>query len=436
MLSRLAVHADGCDLDTAEEVCSDGEGVPRARVLDLVGSLVDRSLVVAADRPGGTRYHLLESVAAYALERLEEAGEAGRTRARHAAHFADLAERADALLRGPEQGHWLERLDRESANLRAALEFAVGEGDAHLAARLANALCWYRYLRGRTGEARDALDAALCAGAGPAAGAPSPDRTLRGGEARARAVVWRTALSAPGSEDDRSRRAAADEDLAGVGDPAERARLAWFSELTRWGLGDLDRATRRTEEALAASLEAGDPWCAAVCRVGLARTAFVQGSRRRRCAWPRRANASCAGWGTGGASSTPPTSSPRRRRRSGTSGTPPPGTPRGCGSPRSCACGARSPSSWPAWGGSPSWRRPGPRRHPALPGAARGAGALRRGGRAVRRRGDRADRPPPGRPGPGGAVAAPPPGVEPARGRADRDRLHPHPAGVRRRAAR
>ncbi|MES0833040.1 ATP-binding protein [Nocardiopsis tropica] len=278
VLSRLAVHADGCDLDTAEEVCSDGEGVPRARVLDLVGSLVDRSLVVAADRPGGTRYHLLESVAAYALERLEEAGEAGRTRARHAAHFADLAERADALLRGPEQGHWLERLDRESTNLRAALEFAVGEGDAHLAARLANALCWYRYLRGRTGEARDALDAALCAGAGPVAGAPSPDRTLRGGEARARAVVWRTALSAPGSEDDRSRRAAADEDLAGVGDPAERARLAWFSELTRWGLGDLDRATRRTEEALAASLEAGDRWCAAVCRVGLARTAFVQGS--------------------------------------------------------------------------------------------------------------------------------------------------------------
>ncbi|MFD3687356.1 BTAD domain-containing putative transcriptional regulator [Nocardiopsis sp. NPDC058631] len=289
VLSRLAVHADGCDLATAEQVCADAGDVRPAQVLDLVGSLVDRSLVVASDHPAGTRYHLLESVAAYALERLREAGEEGRTRARHAAHFADLAEHADSLVRGADQGYWLERLDRENANMRAALEFAVGEREADLAARLAGALCWYRYLRGRTGEARAALDAALSVHSGPSRPGPSADvaspepRTPDGrprpaGAARAEAVVWRTALAVPASEDDRARRATVTDDLAGVAGPAARARLAWFVELTRWGLGDLDRSTRRTEEAYAASREAGDPWGAAVCQVGLAQTAFVQGS--------------------------------------------------------------------------------------------------------------------------------------------------------------
>jgi len=289
VLSRLAVHADGCDLATAEEVCSDADDVAPAQVLDLVGSLVDRSLVVAAHHPAGTRYHLLESVAAYALERLREAGEEGRARARHAAHFADLAERADSLLRGADQGYWLGRLDRENANMRAALEFAVGEGDAVLAARLASALCWYRYLRGRTGEARAALDAVLSVLPGPSADAQAPGaevpeaqdphgRVRRAGAARAEVSVWRTALSVPASEDDRARRATVTDDLARVPDPAVRARLAWFVELTRWGLGDLDRSTRRTEEAHAAAREAGDPWGAAVCQVALAQTAFVRGS--------------------------------------------------------------------------------------------------------------------------------------------------------------
>lgn len=271
VLSRLAVHAGGCDLATAEEVCAaPGSGsVPAARVLDLVGALVDRSLVVAADHPTGTRYRLLESVSAYALERLEEAGEAHATRARHAAHFADLAARADVLLRGPEQAAWLERLDHENANTRAALEFAVAAGDALLAARLAGALCWYRYLRGRTGEARAALDTAL---------ALRPDGDARTAAARAEARVWRTALAVPASDDDRARRATAADDLAAIADPAARARLAWCLEFTGWGLGDLGEATRRLEAAHAASERAGDDWGAAVSRVALAQNAFVQGA--------------------------------------------------------------------------------------------------------------------------------------------------------------
>ncbi|WP_306371363.1 BTAD domain-containing putative transcriptional regulator, partial [Nocardiopsis sp. CC223A] len=138
LLSRLAVFADGCDPAAAEAV---GEGS-----LDLVGALVDRSLVVASTRPEGTRYRLLESVALYCLEHLAAAGREHRARTRHAVYFAGLAEAADARLRGPGQAEALALLDREEANLRAASDFAVRAGDAATALRLAVALTWYRYL--------------------------------------------------------------------------------------------------------------------------------------------------------------------------------------------------------------------------------------------------------------------------------------------------
>ncbi|WP_116246777.1 BTAD domain-containing putative transcriptional regulator [Nocardiopsis sp. FIRDI 009] len=257
VLARLAVFADGCDLAAAEAVCADAEGA----VLDTVGALADRSLVVVADRPDGTRYHLLESVAAYALDRLEEAGETRRSRLRHALHFADVAERADAALRGSAQRSWLERLDREAANLRAALDTAVREADADLALRLADALCWYRYLRGRTGESRRALDRALA---------------LRGGSpgARARARVWRAALADP--EDVRLRDEAR-RTLPIVSGTAARVRLAWFLEMTRWGLGDTDQATRCVRAAHEEAVAAKDPWGAAVTRIQLADAAHQRG---------------------------------------------------------------------------------------------------------------------------------------------------------------
>jgi predicted ATPase/DNA-binding SARP family transcriptional activator len=268
VLGRLAVHADGCDLAAAEAVCADSGAVPAHEVLGLVGRLVDRSLVVAAERSGATRYLLRESVAAYALERLEEAGDARRTRARHAAHFADLVGHADEGLRGADQEHWLRCLDRESANLNAALAFAVKEADTRLALHLAESTCWYRYLRGRAGEARAALDEALSV-----PGAPPG--------ARARARAWRAALAVPDSEDARRWSATVEEDLARVDDPVAQARLTWFTEFSRWGLGDPLRAVARVERAHDAALRAGDTWTAAVARKTLARAAFAQGDLAR-----------------------------------------------------------------------------------------------------------------------------------------------------------
>ncbi|MFB4271332.1 BTAD domain-containing putative transcriptional regulator [Nonomuraea sp. GTA35] len=170
VLRRLAVFAGGCTLDAAEAVCA-GAGVARDEVLDLVTRLVDRSLVVMTGSPAGPRYRLLESVAAYARERLREAGELADVRERHLHHYLDLAEQAEPQLRGARQQAWLGRLDAEAANVRSALQEAVSPDTAVLssaaavgdgaAVRLSTALCWWWLLRGRLSEGRRALSAVL-----------------------------------------------------------------------------------------------------------------------------------------------------------------------------------------------------------------------------------------------------------------------------------
>ncbi|GAA2216062.1 hypothetical protein GCM10009850_115310 [Nonomuraea monospora] len=217
VLRRLAVPAGGCTLDAAEAVCA-GAGVPREEVLDLVTRLVDRSLVVMTDSPAGARYRLLESVAAYAMERLHEADELAGVRERHLRHYLGLAEQAEPHLRGSRQQEWLARLDADAANFRSALqeavlssadavgggaavasaaavpggtavagetsttgeiataggaavagEVSVEEGDAvtggaassGAVVRLATALCWWWLLRGRLSEGRRALSSVL-----------------------------------------------------------------------------------------------------------------------------------------------------------------------------------------------------------------------------------------------------------------------------------
>ncbi|MFJ9039928.1 AfsR/SARP family transcriptional regulator [Streptomyces sp. NPDC102406] len=159
VLRRLAVHRDGCTLRAAEAVCA-GDGVERADVLDLVTRLVDRSLVVPVPTPAGPRYRLLESVSAYALERLDEMGDTDAVRDRHLRYYLGLAEQAAPHLRAGGQREWLPRLDAEAGNLRAALSTATRH-DPAAAARLGSALAWWWLLRGRLTEAYRALSAAV-----------------------------------------------------------------------------------------------------------------------------------------------------------------------------------------------------------------------------------------------------------------------------------
>ncbi|MEV0230038.1 BTAD domain-containing putative transcriptional regulator [Nonomuraea sp. NPDC050786] len=250
VLRRLAVHADGCTLDAAEEVCAE----PGVDVLDTLARLVDRSLVV---RVPGPRFRLLESVTAYCVERLREAGEHDAVRERHARYYTALAERAD--LRGPGQREWLARLDAESANLRLALA-----GPEPL--RLVNALAWYWVLRGRLHEARRSLTTALATRGtltpSPATAATFADVGLEAVEA-ARASVWLAGIELlTGGPASPVRRAGLD--------PAGVALADWFLSHVRWAYGDRQAHEAAAERALAAYRRSGDRWgvAAALCLRG------------------------------------------------------------------------------------------------------------------------------------------------------------------------
>ena len=120
LLGRLSVFAGSFGLDTAEAVCGSG-GLDVLDVAALLGSLVDKSLVVAEPAATALRYRLLETIRLFAAERLVEAGDeqAAAVATAHCAHYLAVAETAAAYLTGPEQGSWLARLDADQANLAA-----------------------------------------------------------------------------------------------------------------------------------------------------------------------------------------------------------------------------------------------------------------------------------------------------------------------------
>ena len=154
LLGRLSVFAEGFDLDAAEAVCAFG-GIAVFEVAGLLGSLVDKSLVVAEPAGEALRYRLLETIRQFAAEQLAQAdgGEAAAAAA-HCAHYLSVAETAALHLTGPEQGSWLARLDAEQANLRRAAAHAASRpGGTVQVLRLGVALRRYWRARHRGEEA-------------------------------------------------------------------------------------------------------------------------------------------------------------------------------------------------------------------------------------------------------------------------------------------
>ncbi|MGZ9930654.1 AfsR/SARP family transcriptional regulator [Streptomyces sp. NC-S4] len=168
VLRRLSVFAGGCDLAAAEAVCADP--ADDHDPADVLGSLVDKSLVVAT--PGsdgrGMRYRLLETVGEYAAERLAEtAGDREATEHRHLVHYRELARTTEPLLRGHGQRAATERLATEYENVRTALRRAVAVRDADEVLCLVHSLGWYWHMHDLRSESRHWAEAAAALGPNP-----------------------------------------------------------------------------------------------------------------------------------------------------------------------------------------------------------------------------------------------------------------------------
>jgi predicted ATPase len=151
LLERLSVFAGGFTLEAVEFVGA-GDDTAESDVLELMTSLVDKSLVQVEEHEGDFRYRLLETVRQYGRERLGESREEAGIAERHADFFVGLAERAAPELKGHAQVAWLEHLEREHDNLRAAMRWLLERGEVETAVQLAWALRLFWYVRGRQRE--------------------------------------------------------------------------------------------------------------------------------------------------------------------------------------------------------------------------------------------------------------------------------------------
>jgi non-specific serine/threonine protein kinase len=266
LLERLAVFAGGCTLEAAEAVCGGG-GIQHAAVVDLLGSLVNKSLVQPEEAAPGVeqgRYRLLETVREYGRERLASREDAPAVHERHASYYLALAEEAAPYLNGPDERLWLARLDAGRDNVRAALRWFLACGASVEGLRLAAALGWYWFKRDAQVESNVWLAQLLSL----------PDAAPGASRAKALVVAGRSAIA-------RGDTAAAhhqlDAALALARQLADRAALAqallWRGKLAIH-LGDDREARALQEESLALFRALGDHWGVAevLCHLGRAVT--------------------------------------------------------------------------------------------------------------------------------------------------------------------
>ena len=160
LFRRLSAFPGRFELGPAEAVCA-APDLPAEQVLGHLSRLVDKSLVVLEPEPAGhTRYRMLDTIRQYAAERLCEASEEDDVRRCHTDHFLALAEHAATFSGRPSQAFWLERLEADHDDLRAALQWCQAH-DRERWVRLALALAWFWMYRGHVSEGRESVQEVL-----------------------------------------------------------------------------------------------------------------------------------------------------------------------------------------------------------------------------------------------------------------------------------
>jgi predicted ATPase/class 3 adenylate cyclase len=259
LFARCGVFVAGAQLEQLETVCGPAIEVGRD-VLDGVSELVDQSLLRQADIGGEPRFRMLVTIRDYALERLDQTGEHDDLCRRHCDALIALAERARPELQGADQKAWLDRVELEHDNFRAALEFAISAGRADDASRIVYALWRFWQIRGHLREGRTWAERTL------ALTGATPTRRLRALEATGGLVYWMADFEMVVT----FYKAALD--LAReIGDPAEIAQAAYnLSFGYTIPNTDMKRGRELLEEARALFSALGDG--AATARAGFALT--------------------------------------------------------------------------------------------------------------------------------------------------------------------
>jgi predicted ATPase/DNA-binding SARP family transcriptional activator len=273
LFRRLAVFTGGCTLEDVEAVCADDllsssqtddDHLRAADMLDLLSDLADKSLLTIAERiPGvAVRYRLLEPIRQYALDELRRSEAEHTLRDRHLAHFTAFAEQAEGQLKRADQLQWLQRLDKEHDNLRAALEWSARAGSrSTIGLRLAAALRLFWQRRTYLSEGRRWLEQAIANfDQHPDGHPPQADRHL------ARALValewlgvYRGEYATTRSNLDRALTLART-----LNDHAiESEALGMLTVLSEY-TGDLAAAAQYAEASVATARRSGDDWTLAL----------------------------------------------------------------------------------------------------------------------------------------------------------------------------
>jgi tetratricopeptide (TPR) repeat protein len=268
LFRRLSVFAGGWTLEAADAV-GNPEGESEWDVLDLMGSLIDKSLVQrVTPESGAVRFRMLETLREFGTDELIAAGESDAARDRHASFFLSLAEAAEPHLRRMEQKRWLDELELEHDNIRAALRRSIDAGRTGTALRLVGALWRFWHLGGHLAEGRRWAEAALGL---PTAATPLPERrkalTALGGVA-----YWQ--------EDVPAFRQAYEQALALARDLGDRRAEAEGIYNLAYALpyeGDLDGCVRMVEQSKQMFEELGDSRGIADCLWILGITARLRG---------------------------------------------------------------------------------------------------------------------------------------------------------------
>jgi non-specific serine/threonine protein kinase len=259
LFRHLAVFFGGGTLEAIQACAAAGRASPQwavapEDVLMDVEALIAKSLLLRrSGLDGGPRFDMLETIREFGLERLTEAAELEATRRWHAGYYLSMAEQGEPQLRGPEQLVWLNRLEAEHDNLRAALEWALtSDNGATTALRLSGALAWFWLDRGYTSEGRRWLDRTLAS----AGGAPS---------VRLKALCgagWLAHLQ----RDAGAARRSLDAAVVLASELGDRWALAWARHLlgrVAYFDGDATNARSLAEQSLAMARTLGDDWLVA-----------------------------------------------------------------------------------------------------------------------------------------------------------------------------